>query len=332
MAILTTPVITRVNQKNQAGDISALTIEEYTGTVEESIERRSVMSPWISHRPVKGTNTITNYAIGETVLTTLVPGEAPEGAPHSFSKLSLTVDTTIMARNIVPILEDFQNNFGARQKLGNEQGKAIAKMKDQSLMIQGIKAARLTDSAYGNGAGKPEGFKGGNKVTLTAAGDELDPAKLFKAFTDLNVLFEDKDIEPQAEDMVAIVRPSTYYAMLQADQIINKDYITSEGTSLKGVPTFAEWGIPVLKSNNLPNTVITGHKLSNAGNGNAYDGDFTKVVALVMSPDALLAGETISLTTDVWFDKLTKQHFIDAYLAFAATPNRAEYAGVIEKA
>ena len=43
-------------------------------------------------------------------------------------------------------------------------------------MIQGIKAARLTASAYG----AVDGFAGGSKVTLAAAGDALDPAKLEK--------------------------------------------------------------------------------------------------------------------------------------------------------
>ena len=46
-------------------------------------------------------------------------------------------------------------------------------------------------------------------------------------------------------------------------------------------------------------------------------------------PKALLAGETIPLTSDVYFDKKEMQWFIDSYLSFAVTPNRAEMAGGI---
>ncbi len=331
MSIIVTPGITRPNQQNQAGPIDALTIEEFTGIVATSIERKSKLAPYIKPRPVKGTNTITNYAVGETSLTTLKPGEAPDGTPMDFSRISLVVDTVPMARNIIPILEDFQNNFGARSKVAGEHGKTIAKLYDQTYMIQGIKAARLTESTYSGGtAGKPAGFKGGNQVTLAAAGDVNDPAKMYKAFSDLMVEFEEKDIEPQAEDIIIIVRPKVFYTLLNAEQIINGEYKTAEGTSVTGVPIFKAWGVPVVSSNNLPNGVITGHPLSTVGNSNAYDGDFTNVVALAISPAALLAGETIPLTSDVWFDKLTKQWFIDSWLAFGATPDRAEYAGVIQ--
>jgi hypothetical protein len=326
MAILSTPVITRPNQQLQTGPIDELTIEEFTGVVEGVIARKAKLDPYIKRRQVKGTNTLTNYAVGETSLDVLTPGEAPEGKPVDFSKISLVIDTVVIARNIIPLLEDFQNNFGARQKVGLEHGKVIAKFSDQSFMIQGIKAARLAASAYG----AVDGFAGGSKVTLTAAGDALDPAKLYKAFADLLVQMEEKDVEPQSEDVIIIVRPKQFYALQQAEQIVNGEYITSEGNKLTGVAIFKAWGCPVVSSNNLPNTVITGHKLSKTSNGNAYDGDFTKVVALAISPRALLAGETIPLTSKVWFDDLSKQWYIDSWLAYGVTPDRAEFAGVIE--
>jgi hypothetical protein len=80
-------------------------------------------------------------------------------------------------------------------------------------------------------------------------------------------------------------------------------------------------------SNNFPSgQVISGHLL-----GTNYDGDFSKVVAAAFSPRALLAGETIPLTTDVFWDKVTKSWFVDAHLSYGVTPNRAEFSGVILK-
>lgn len=325
-----TPV--RPNQQNQAGAIDALTITEFTGVVEGTIERKAKLDPYIPRRTVKGTNSLTNYAVGETQLQALQPGVAPDGSLVDFSKLNLVIDTVILARNIFPLLETFQNNFDVRKQVGQEQGKKIAKFTDQAFMIAGIKAALLTQSAFSGGtAGKPEGHFGGNVVTLSAAGDELDPAALYQAFSDLMVQFENKDITPQEEDMIAIVRPEQFYALQQAEQIVNGEYLTAEGNKMTGVPMYKAWGIPMISSNNLPNTAITGHLLSNSNNSNAYDVDASDVVALVISPRALLAGETIALTSEVFWDQLSKQWFVDSYLSFGVTANRAEFAGVIKK-
>lgn len=320
----------RPNQQNQTGAIDALNITEFTGIVEASLIRTSKLDPYISRRRVVGTNSLTNYAIGETQLQVLQPGVAPDGTPVSFSKISLVIDTVVLARNIFPLLEVFQNNFDVRKEVGTEQGKKIGKFTDQAFMIQGIKAARLTTNAYNTAGGTNVGFLPGSQVTLALAADALDPAALYTAIADALVLMEGKDVSPQAEDVMLIVRPAQFYALQQAEQIINGEYLTSEGNKLTGVPIFKAWGIPVISSNNLPNTVVSGHPLSNAANAQAYDGDFTKVVALLISARALLAGETITLTSKVFFDDLSKQWFVDSWLAFGVTPNRSEYAAVIQ--
>lgn len=324
-----TPV--RPNQQNQSGALDALNITEFTGIVEGTLSRVSKLDPFIQRRRVVGTNSLTNYAVGETQLQALQPGVAPDGTLVSFSKLNLVIDTVVLARNIFPLLETFQNNFDVRKETGTEQGKKIAKFTDQAFMIAGIHAARLTESAYSAGsAGKPEGHFGGHIETLAAAGDATDPAALYAAIADALTAMEEKDVSPQTEDVMLIVRPAQFYVLQQAEQIINGEYLTADGNKLTGVPVFKAWGIPVISSNNLPSTNIVGHMLSNANNGNAYDVDATKVVALLISPRALLAGETIPLQSNVFFDDLSKQWFVDSWLSFGVTANRAEFAAVIQ--
>lgn len=324
-----TPV--RPNQQHQTGALDALNITEFTGIVEGTLQRTAKLDPYIPRRKVMGTNSLTNYAIGETQLQTLQAGVAPDGTPVSFSKLNLVIDTVVLARNIFPLLETFQNNFDVRKHVGEEQGKKIGKFTDEAFMIAGIRAARLTDSAYANVAGdKPEGHFGGHIETLAAAGDALDPAALYEAIGKALQAMEEKDVDPRAEGVILIVRPEQFYVLQGAEQIINGEYITSDGNKLSGVPTFKAWGIPVISSQTLPRTAIVGHKLSTANNGNAYDVDATKVRALLLSPRALLAGETISLQSKVFFDDISKQWFVDSWLSFGATANRAEFAATIE--
>src|SRR5690348_16170322 len=180
----------RPNQQNQTGPIDALTITEFTGVVEGTLERTSALDKYIPRRRVVGTNSLTNYAVGETQLQTLQPGVAPDGTPVSFSKLNLVIDTVVLARNIFPLLETFQNNFDVRKHVGEEQGKKIAKFTDQVFMIAGAKAARLTTSAYAGVGGVPVGFAAGH-VEPIAAGDVLDPAALYQAIANSLVRSEE---------------------------------------------------------------------------------------------------------------------------------------------
>lgn len=304
----------------------ALHIEEYAGVVEGTLERRSMIRNFVPVRPVKGTSVITNFQVGESTLDKVVPGTEPAGTVNQATKVKLTIDTLVNARSIVPLLDDFQASYDARSAIGQEHGKKIAKFFDQSFLIQAIKAAQISDmSLY------PAGWQPGTVDTFGAAGDETDPAKLEAKFLDLFAQMEEKDVDPQADGLIIVAHPRAYYTLLQNDRLVDSQYMTAEGTSIQ-TKTLKVAGVPIYTSNNLPKTVISGHYLSNAGNGNAYDGDFTDTIASVFSPRALLAGETIPLTSDVFYDKKSKMWFIDAHLSFGVGPNNPAFAGLLKKA
>lgn len=319
MAIAGSWDVTRPNAKNGGADPLELVIEEFTGLVEGTIERRSVTESWIPVRSVKGTATVSNFAVGEAKLGKVTPGEAPAADKAQFSKLSLTVDTVIYARNALPLLDVFQTQFDARKEIANEHGKKIAKFKDQSFFIQAAKASQLTESPFG----ATEGHGTGNVVTLADAADRKDPAKLYRAYADLFTKFEEQDVDPLMDDLVIFASPAEYYTLLQSEQLTNGEYITAEGNKIE-TRVLSAFGVPVINTNNIPQEVISDHEL-----GSAFDGDFSKVVSLVFAPRALLAGETIPLESDVFYDKIYKSWFVDSHLSYSVTPNRPEYAGVI---
>jgi hypothetical protein len=314
------------NQSLGTGDILALAIAQFTGVVEGTIERKMKARPFIDVRPVRGTSTITNEGIGESTLQVVTPGNTPDGTSgNQAARINLTVDTLVLARTNVPLLDSFQKNYDFQSQVGREHGKKIAKFTDQAFFIQAAKAAALGASAYGN----LPGHLGGSTVTLANAADATDPAAMYSKLSDLFAMMEGKDVDPAVDDVVVALKPATFYALLDAEQIVNGTYVTSKGTVIEGQKMLKAFGVPVISSNNVPNTVVSGHFLSNARNSNAYDGDFTKLVAVAFSPESLLAGETIPLTTAVWYSEEKKVWFIDAHLSFGVTPNRAEYSGRI---
>lgn len=328
-AIIPNAQLTRPGQFDQTGDINAAAVTEYGQTVQHTIQRTSALAPYVNMRPVRGTNRIGSYGFGSSEVGVVTPGEAPAATKNDVGKNTLVIDTLVYTRHALPLLETFQTSYDARVELGIEDGEAMARFTDQAFMIQAAKAALDTDSRYSDVANKPAGFKGGSKVTLANAADALDPARFYKGISDLFVQMEKKDVIPGQSDVMLAMRPEQFYAMLDAEQIINGTYVTSRGTRIEGAMIFKAFGCPVIRSNNFPTGVVAGHKLSTAANGNAYDGDFTKLAALAFSPRALLAGETIPLTHDLFYDKMFKTWIVDSHAAFGVTGDRSEYAGAI---
>jgi hypothetical protein len=317
--------ITSPGQDLGSGDVWALHIEEYGGEVEGTLERMSIMRQFVNIKSVTGTDTITNDRIGNATLQAVVPGVAPTPTVTEFSNVNVVVDTIVLARNNVALLDDFQAHFAVRAELGKEHGKTIAKFFDEAFLIQAIK------TALHDGTGLPAGWTGGIKVQLAAIGDEDDADKFQRGIEDVCQAMEEADQD--LEGAVIFVRPAQYYTLLRNEKLINSDYSTGNGDFAKG-DVLRSCGLPLFKTNNIPSAPITNHFLSNPRNGNAYDiilGDETNVVAIVMLPKALLAGETIPLTSKVFYDDRELTWYIDSYLAFGVTTNRPDACGVVLK-
>lgn len=328
-AIVPAAQLTRPGQLDGTGDINAAAVAEYGQEVQHTIQRRSVLAPYVNMRPVRGTNRIGSYGFGESTIGKVVPGEAPAASKNDVGRNTLIIDTLVYTRHFLPLLETFQTSYDARIELGVEDGQAMAKFTDQAFFIQAAKAALDTNSRYSAVGGKPAGFRGGTVETLANAADLLDPAKAYQAISNLFAKMEKKDVVPGEDDVMLAMAPETFYALLNAEQIINGTYVTARGTRVENALIFKAFGCPVVRTNNFPQGVVSGHLLSTPNNSNAYDGDFSKLGILAFSPKALLAGETIPLTSDVYYDKIYKSWIVDSHASFGVTGDRSEYAGAI---
>lgn len=311
------------------GTVNPLHVDQYGGEVESQFVKSSFMRKYVKIKPVRGTDTVTNDRIGKTALQAVVPGTRPTSAAPEFDNIAVKVDTIVLARSNVALLDDFQSHYDVRAELGQDHGKEIGKFFDEAFIIQAIKAARIVIGTAAGETPAPDGFQSGTVTTLAAAGDELDPDKLQRGIEDTCQAIEEKDVD--LDGGVILVRPAQYYALLRNDKLVSAEYSLGNGNYANGMVLRSN-GLPIVKTNRIPSAAISGHKLSNAGNGSAYDVSAAeaKAIAVVMLPRALLAGETIPLTSKVYYHDVELQWFIDSYLAFGVTPNRAEHAGVVD--
>lgn len=337
-----------------SGEVNPLYIEQYGGEVEHRFLKDSFMRQFFKFKSVRGTDTITNDRIGHTALQKVARGVRPSDSAPTFDNISVKVDTIVLARTNQFLLDDFLEHIDTRKEVGIEHGKTIGKFFDESFIVQGIKAAQITnqdpDAVLTGGWADalnlgvtakpanivrtaPEGFQGGTCIIMAAAGDEIDPELLELAIQDLCQKIEEKDVDIM--EAVILLRPAQYYALLKNNKLIDRDFSDSNGDYAKGKVLMAN-GVRIQTTNRFPSQSDVGvtHYLSNAGNGNAYN--VTQAdeacVALLLMPKALLAGETIPLTSKVYYSDIELQWFIDSYLAYGVTPNRSEHAGAIFRA
>lgn len=302
-----------------------LLIEQYGGEVESQFAKASIMREFVKIRAVRNTDTITNNRVGRTTLQKLVPGARPDAVATAFGKVQLTVDTVILSRDSRSMLNEFQSHFDARMELAQDHGKEIGKFFDQAFIILAIKGAGQSAPTGLNGA-----FGAGKSTTLASAGDELDPDKLYTAIAGIITTMEEEDID--VSDLLIFVRPKQFEVLKNNNKLLSRDYSAGNGDFAKGLLWDLN-GARIVKTARIPNAAITGHLLSNANNGNIYDVSSTeaKAVAVILHPKSLLAGETIPLTSDVWFNKEEKLWFIDSFLSFAVTVNRPDVCGRVLK-
>ncbi len=344
------------------GAVNPLWVDEYGGEVETRILKESFMAGFVPMKTIRGTDTLTNDRMGFSTLQKVTRGIRPVDNSATFDNISIKVDTVVLARTTSFLLEEFQEHIDTRKEVGKEHGRSMGKFIDESFLVQGIKASQITnrvptksdpttdivdgyedmggwsdviDAGVGGGSGAdsivrtaPEGFQGATTVQLGAEGDEMDPVALELAIQDLCQGLEEKD--QTLGEAVLLLRPAQYYTLLKNDKLMSKDFSSDNGDYAKGMVLRA-CDVRVQTTNRFPLASEIGveHYLSNAGNNYAYNvtaTDFNCVCVLLM-PKALLAGETIPLTSKVFYSELELQWIIQSYVAFGVTPNRAEAAG-----
>lgn len=302
-----------------------LMIDEYGGEVESQFAKSSIMREFTKVRVVKNTDTLINNRVGRTTLKAIVPGVRPDATPTAFGKVSVTVDTVILARDNRSMLNEFQTHFDARMELAQDHGKEIGKFFDEALIIIAIKGSHQAAPSGLNSA-----IGAGKAIELAQAGDELDPDELADAIEDIIVEMEEEDID--VSELVVLVRPTQYKVLRQNNKLLSRDYAAGNGDYAKGI-IYEIAGARIVKTSRIPTAAITNHKLSNVNNSNAYDLTAAQAdaVAVILHPKSLLAGETIPLTSDIWFNREEKQWFIDSFIAFAAAVNRPDVCGTVNK-
>jgi len=311
-------------------------IEQYGGVVDAQIAKRSIMRQFVSMHTIRGTDTKSVRRMGDSTLQGIndaAAGQEMSSTPRNFDRAQVTVDTVVLARDSRAILNEFQTDFAAKREIGMDHGKTIAKFFDAALLSMGVKTA-LSEVTNGIADGRIKGnqgrdlgdaFKSGRATELTAAGEEDDPNELYAAFEKIIVEMQENDVD--TDETALFVRPKQHAVLLNNDKLIDRDFSRDNGDYADGVIKTI-MGVPIVSTARLADTNID---LSILSDGSEYvpAGIEVDCVGLILHPDTLLGGETIPLTSNVYWSDLRLSWFIDSYLAFGAAPRRPDQTGAV---
>ncbi|WNV56447.1 major capsid protein [Vibrio phage vB_ValA_R15Z] len=328
-----------------SGEAKSLAFEKFTGQIKRAYHEQLGLMSYFDLQEVTGTNIVSNKYLGVTQVQALAPGKDVRGGEMEFDKNSLLIDTTVIARNVVGLLDDVQDDIMVKGKLAEEQVSALKNLEDRMLLQQLIFGAiNNTKTKRTKPRVKGHGFSVVKKIKETDA--LFSPNKLIAG---IEWVIEDLVLQNVDVRKLTIFMPwPEFNAMRDAERICNARYNTAQGQTVTGF-VLKSYNVPVVPTNQFPNksrdhidldgNVADHHILSNANNGYRYDvltgtdgEDQEKAAAVIFGSEALLVGRSIALTGEIWWNKGNKTWYIDSYMSEGAIPDRWEHLGLLIKA
>lgn len=281
----------RIGQINGTGDAMALFLKIFSGEVLTIFENENKTKDRVMVRSISSGKSAQFPVMGRASAFYHVPGNEVLGGVIAHNEKIINVDGLLVSPVFLADIDEAINHYDVRSHYTTEVGRVLAQTWDKQVLQVGALAARTTVANIpGQGAA-------GSVITEAAAGDFDDPDGLAALFASAAQIFDEKNIPEQ--DRVAYVRPSAYWAMLQADKLVSRDY-GGTGNREKGTLMEAS-GIEIVKTNNLPSGVVAGGSIE-AGGSSQYVGDFSRTEALFMHKSAVGTVKLMDMSTRADYD------------------------------
>lgn len=289
MAFPVDQTVSRIGQKNGAGDARSLFLKLYAGEVLTAFEEKNIFMPLHRVRTISNGKSAQFPMTGTASAKYHQPGSLIEGDIIKKGERTVTVDDLLISTQFIANIDEAMTHFDVRSIYSKEAGMALANAADKNIARMIAKAAMITDGASAAAAGL-ETFDGEvftNNVTVAngaASGNDI-VAAVYAALEE----FDKKDI---TGEKVVVLGPQEYYKLFGAGEQVNnlgymnRDIGGSGSISAGTAPVIG--GVRVLMSNHLPTgdesvTSATPEPLTRPA---AYKGDYTGLKGVIFSGDA----------------------------------------------
>jgi len=277
----------RLGQANLTGATDALFLKVFSGEVMSTFNAKTIMKEKTRIRNIKSGKSASFAAIGKTVAEYHTPGAEILGNSINHNETVITIDDLLISHSFISNIDEAKNHYEVRSEYSKQMGQALAQTYDRNLLSMTVKAARAGTAGIADQGDAESIAIGATPTTSTiitniyAAAQKLD------------------EKNAPAEDRCVIVSPAVYYALVQDDKMINRDFGSNSSYSEANVMRVA--GMDIIMSNNLAvdHTAVSGGTLDFASK---YNVDASDCKAVVMHKDALGTVQLMDMATEAEYD------------------------------
>lgn len=261
---------------------NALFLKVFAGEVLTAFAEANVMMDKHQIRSIQSGKSATFPVTGKASAYYHTPGNLIDGKTINHAEKVITIDNLLVAPAFIASIDEAKNHYDVRSVYSTEIGRALASQADRHVLQVAVLAARASATITGGNGGSviyadDAGF--GSTAADFTKGDDIARA-LYLAAQRL----DEKDV-PDG-DRYFFVKPEGYYALVDSQKAINRDWNPDSNGSFAEGRVFRVAGIQIVKTNHLPSTNIT----SGVDGGDAqqkYKGDFSDTFGVVMHKSAV---------------------------------------------
>lgn len=279
----------RVGQSGLAGATDALFLKVFSGEVMSTFNSQTVMKEKTRIRSINNGKSAQFPAIAKTVAEYHTAGAEILGNNIEHAEKVITIDDLLIANTFISRIDEAKSHYDVRAEYSKQMGQALAQTYDRNLLSMAVKAARDPSGIGAGVAGQGSAASEGLGVTPTTA-------QLVTGIYDAAASLDTANV-PEDERFV-IVSPTTYYALVQEDKLINRDFGANGSYSDGTVMRVA--GMQIIKSNNLAVNHTTAAAYPDYASKYAVDG--TDVKALIIQKQALGTVQLMDMATEMEYD------------------------------
>ena len=278
----------RLGQANLSGDVQDLFLKVFSGEVLASYNTKTVMKDRVRTRKISSGKSAQFPAIGKVGAEYHTPGAEIVGTSIEHGEKVITIDDLLISHTFISNIDEAKNHYEVRAEYSRQMGDALAQTYDRNILSMAVKACRATAET---GAVADMG-----DASQVALGATPTTTNIIDALYGAAQSFDEGNI-PE-EGRFALVTPAVYYALVQDDKLVNRDYVSGNGDYADG-KILRVAGMEIVKTNNL---ALDHTATSGVPNLAKYDVDASATRALVMHPTALGCVQLMDVASEAEYD------------------------------
>ena len=259
----------------------------FSGELFKAYESSTIAKGTVQNRQLKNGKSLQFIFTGRMQAAYHTPGEPILGSGDPpVAEKTIVCDDLLISSAFVYDLDETLAHYSLRSEISKKIGHALAEAYDKKVFRTVALAAREAHPITASPGPEP-----GGSIIKIGANNEYDAQRLVDAFFEAASILDEKNLPKSGR--TAVLSPRQYYALVsQVDSnILNRDYGNSQGNLNSGEGLVSIAGIDIKRSNNLP--FQAGTVNSQAGENNAYNGDFSAHAGLIYQKDAAGVVEAI---------------------------------------